>query len=238
MIGDLISFSDNEDETFRIDDWKPIKSPPGLDPWKPYRHFDFPSKHQDDENHFNYDECNLARIWNSLDSTPKTPTWPSTVSTTSSTGASSNEPADIFTQFKLDNYNQVLQKHIQRKHKPQNTFALQNSEESLAPISGRLHVSNIPFKYRKEHLANMFSNFGVVLDSEIIFNERGSKGFGFVSFADPLHAFRAKNALHGLIVDGRQIEVNYATPRPKRSRRFVCKSETPNSTGNLVYRNS
>lgn len=86
--------------------------------------------------------------------------------------------------------------------------------------NGRLHVSNIPFRYRKEHLANMFSIFGLILDSEIIFNERGSKGFGFVSFADPTCAQSAKNALHGLIVDGRQIEVNYATPRPKRARRY------------------
>jgi len=65
----------------------------------------------------------------------------------------------------------------------------------------------------------MFSIFGPILDSEIIFNERGSKGFGFVSFANPADAQRAKKALHGLIVDGRQIEVNYATPRPKRGRK-------------------
>ena len=94
-----------------------------------------------------------------------------------------------------------------------------NCYQQHVPNSGRLHVSNIPFRYRKEHLANMFSIFGPILDSEIIFNERGSKGFGFVSFANPADAQRAKKALHGLIVDGRQIEVNYATPRPKRGRK-------------------
>lgn len=85
--------------------------------------------------------------------------------------------------------------------------------------SGRLHVSNIPFRFRREHLANMFSSFGTILDAEIIFNERGSKGFGFVSFANPADADRAKRALDGVTIDGRKVEVNYATPRPKRSPR-------------------
>lgn len=93
-----------------------------------------------------------------------------------------------------------------------------NSVNGTFINTGRLHVSNIPFRYRREHLANMFSNFGMILDSEIIFNDRGSKGFGFVSFADVRDAYKAKNALDGVVVDGRQIEVNYATPRPSRSR--------------------
>lgn len=91
------------------------------------------------------------------------------------------------------------------------------AQEEDSKLSSRLHVSNIPFKYRREHLANMFSMFGQVLDAEIIYNERGSKGFGFVSFATAPEAFRARRALHGLMIDGRQVEVNYATPRPKRS---------------------
>lgn len=83
--------------------------------------------------------------------------------------------------------------------------------------TGRLHVSNIPFRYRREHLTNMFKNFGSILDAEIIFNERGSKGFGFVSFVSPADAYRAKRAYDGLTIDGRKIEVNYATPRPRKS---------------------
>lgn len=94
------------------------------------------------------------------------------------------------------------------------------SSTNASSNTGRLHVSNIPFRFRKEHLARMFGVFGPILDSEIIFNERGSKGFGFVSFANPIDACRAKNTIHGLIVEGRQIEVNYATPRPRRSRKL------------------
>ena len=43
----------------------------------------------------------------------------------------------------------------------------------------RLHVSNIPFRFRDPDLRQMFGKFGNILDVEIIFNERGSKGFGF-----------------------------------------------------------
>ncbi|KAI4497180.1 hypothetical protein M0802_007664 [Mischocyttarus mexicanus] len=41
----------------------------------------------------------------------------------------------------------------------------------------RLHVSNIPFRFRDPDLRAMFGQFGPILDVEIIFNERGSKDF-------------------------------------------------------------
>lgn len=91
-----------------------------------------------------------------------------------------------------------------------------DSSSSKIINTGRLHVSNIPFRYRREHLANMFSHFGPILDAEVIFNERGSKGFGFVSFVNPADADKAKKILDRLVIDGREIEVNYATPRPRK----------------------
>ena len=39
-------------------------------------------------------------------------------------------------------------------------------------------MSNIPFRFREINLKMMFEEFGTVLDAEIIFNDRGSKGFG------------------------------------------------------------
>ena len=43
---------------------------------------------------------------------------------------------------------------------------------------------------------------------EIIFNERGSKGFGFVTFANSSDADRAREQLHASVVEGRKIEVS------------------------------
>jgi len=77
----------------------------------------------------------------------------------------------------------------------------------------RLHVSNIPFRFRDPDLRAMFGQFGPILDVEIIFNERGSKGFGFVTFASSADADRAREKLHGTVVEGRKIEVNNATAR-------------------------
>ncbi|XP_047988121.1 RNA binding protein fox-1 homolog 1-like isoform X5 [Leguminivora glycinivorella] len=92
------------------------------------------------------------------------------------------------------------------------------SPDKLVPVSQasqpkRLHVSNIPFRFRDPDLRNMFGQYGTILDVEIIFNERGSKGFGFVTFANSGDAERARERLHGTVVEGRKIEVNNATAR-------------------------
>ncbi|CAD6185144.1 unnamed protein product [Caenorhabditis auriculariae] len=77
----------------------------------------------------------------------------------------------------------------------------------------RLHVSNIPFRFRDPDLKTMFEKFGPVTDVEIIFNERGSKGFGFVTMERPADAEKARQELHGSMVEGRKVEVNCATAR-------------------------
>ncbi|XP_031726714.1 RNA binding protein fox-1 homolog 2-like isoform X2 [Anarrhichthys ocellatus] len=71
----------------------------------------------------------------------------------------------------------------------------------------RLHVSNIPFRFRDPDLRQMFGQYGKILDVEIIFNERGSKGFGFVTFETSADAEKAREKLHGTLVEGRKIEV-------------------------------
>ncbi|XP_047739639.1 RNA binding protein fox-1 homolog 1-like isoform X5 [Hyalella azteca] len=77
----------------------------------------------------------------------------------------------------------------------------------------RLHVSNIPFRFRDPDLRAMFGKFGTILDVEIIFNERGSKGFGFVTFGSAAEADKARESLNGTVVEGRKVEVNNATAR-------------------------
>ncbi|XP_074932212.1 RNA binding protein fox-1 homolog 2 isoform X11 [Phalacrocorax aristotelis] len=53
------------------------------------------------------------------------------------------------------------------------TQSSENTESKSTPK--RLHVSNIPFRFRDPDLRQMFGQFGKILDVEIIFNERGSK---------------------------------------------------------------
>ncbi|KAL3312810.1 hypothetical protein Ciccas_008590 [Cichlidogyrus casuarinus] len=84
-----------------------------------------------------------------------------------------------------------------------------SSANSLTSEAGpkRLHVSNIPFRFRESDLRNLLGQFGTILDVEIIFNERGSKGFGFVTFASANEADKARESLNGTVVEGRKIEV-------------------------------
>ncbi|KAL4239378.1 regulation of alternative mRNA splicing [Mactra antiquata] len=84
---------------------------------------------------------------------------------------------------------------------------------SAAQGPKRLHVSNIPFRFREADLRNLLGQFGAILDVEIIFNERGSKGFGFVTFQNSVDADRAREKLNGTVVEGRKVEVNNATAR-------------------------
>nr|XP_033770512.1 RNA binding protein fox-1 homolog 1 isoform X15 [Geotrypetes seraphini] len=99
------------------------------------------------------------------------------------------------------------------------TQSSESTENKTQPK--RLHVSNIPFRFRDPDLRQMFGQFGKILDVEIIFNERGSKGFGFVTFENSADADRAREKLHGTVVEGRKIEVNNATARVMTNKKTV-----------------
>ena len=63
----------------------------------------------------------------------------------------------------------------------------------------------------------LFAKFGNVEDAEIIYNDKGSKGFGFVTMSRGRDADNAVIRLNHSIVEGRIIEVNLATPKTKKT---------------------
>ncbi|GMR58301.1 hypothetical protein PMAYCL1PPCAC_28496 [Pristionchus mayeri] len=81
----------------------------------------------------------------------------------------------------------------------------------LIPTEKRLHVNNIPFKWREDDLIRLFGGYGTTKHVEVVMNERGSKGFGFVTFVDAAAADQAMSELDGRVLDGRTIKVNVAT---------------------------
>ncbi|XP_070496395.1 RNA binding protein fox-1 homolog 3-like [Chironomus tepperi] len=89
---------------------------------------------------------------------------------------------------------------------------VQSGFQELLGTFKRLHVSNIPFSFREADLIALFRRFGPVFGAEVIFNERGSKGFGFLTMysSDAEVAFRV---LNNSVVNGRKLEINNATPR-------------------------
>uniref|UniRef100_A0A0K0CWB8 RRM domain-containing protein n=1 Tax=Angiostrongylus cantonensis TaxID=6313 RepID=A0A0K0CWB8_ANGCA len=54
----------------------------------------------------------------------------------------------------------------------------------------------------------MLYRFGKVSNAEIVMNERGSKGFGFVTLDSKQSSEAARSALNGTVVNGRVIEVS------------------------------
>ncbi|XP_060071361.1 RNA binding protein fox-1 homolog 3-like isoform X4 [Ylistrum balloti] len=100
--------------------------------------------------------------------------------------------------------------------------------QNLAIGPKRLHVSNIPFRFREADLKNLLGQFGKIIDVEIIFNERGSKGFGFVTFETSAEADRAREKMNGTVVEGRKIEVNNATARVM-TKKTVAAPTIPNA---------
>jgi len=88
-------------------------------------------------------------------------------------------------------------------------------------LSSRLHVSNIPFCFRNTDLVLLFARVGSVHDAEVIFNQKGSKGFGFVTLGSSDEAAKARELLHGALVEGRRIEVNWAKAKVKPQQSVV-----------------
>ena len=100
---------------------------------------------------------------------------------------------------------------------PEQGICFREIDEGLA---SRLHVSNLPFIFREPHLARLFSSYGTVVDAQVVTNEKGSKGFGFVSMSNSEEAAMARRMLHGTVVEGRRIEVNPATPKVRMGARL------------------
>ncbi|CAF1524905.1 unnamed protein product, partial [Adineta ricciae] len=100
-----------------------------------------------------------------------------------------------------------------RTSTPSSSLAMFDEDDDDGTL--RLHVSNIPFTWSKEKLAEVFGKYGTTFDVEVVYNERGSKGFGFVTFLAKKDALEAKKRMDREIVDGRRLVVNFAKPKQK-----------------------
>ncbi|WP_315815360.1 RNA-binding protein [Paraflavitalea speifideaquila] len=82
-----------------------------------------------------------------------------------------------------------------------------------------IYVANLAFTVRDEELKNLFTPLGQVSAAKVI-NDREtgrSKGFGFVEMEDDNAAREAISQLDQSSIDGRQIKVSEAKPKPEKS---------------------
>ena len=89
--------------------------------------------------------------------------------------------------------------------------------------TARLYVGNISYGTTKETLEKTFAEHGEVSGVNIITDRQTGrpKGFAFVEMATPEAAEAAKEALNGIELDGRTINVDNAREQePRRSGGF------------------
>jgi len=79
----------------------------------------------------------------------------------------------------------------------------------------KLFVGGLSWDTGDEQLRTAFVAFGPLSEASVV-TDRGtgkSRGFGFVTFEDPLHAAQAAKQMNGAELDGRRLKVNPADSR-------------------------
>jgi RNA recognition motif-containing protein len=83
-----------------------------------------------------------------------------------------------------------------------------------------IYVGNVAFTATENQLSDLFAEYGAVNSVKIItdkFTGR-SKGFAFVEMPNDSEANEALNALNGLEINGRNLNVTEARPKEERPR--------------------
>ena len=85
-------------------------------------------------------------------------------------------------------------------------------------MSKKLFVGSLSWNTTDEGLRRAFEKFGEVLEAKVIKDRETdrSRGFGFVSFANPKDAMDAMAAMDGQELDGRTIGAGKAGPVTKK----------------------
>jgi RNA recognition motif-containing protein len=87
-------------------------------------------------------------------------------------------------------------------------------------MSKNLYVGNLSYDTTDDTLRTLFAEFGEIESVNVITDRYTgrSRGFGFVEMATEEAAQAAISGLNGKQVDGREIKVDKAKPRPDRGR--------------------
>jgi cold-inducible RNA-binding protein len=85
-------------------------------------------------------------------------------------------------------------------------------------MSKKLFVGGLSWNTTEDQLRDAFAGFGELTEVAIIMErDTGrSRGFGFVTFADPASATKAITEMDGKELDGRNIKVDAAKERTSR----------------------
>jgi RNA recognition motif-containing protein len=87
-------------------------------------------------------------------------------------------------------------------------------------MAKKLYVGNLSYNTTEDGLRGLFSAYGTVASSKIIFEREtgNSKGFGFIEMSSDEEATAAIAGTNGQEYEGRQLRVNEAIDKPRRER--------------------
>lgn len=94
-----------------------------------------------------------------------------------------------------------------------------------------IFIANLDWEITSEDLMSTFSSFGTVRYAHVVYEPKTkrSKGFGYVEMENTDEAISAIQALNGLEVNGRPIDVKIASPKGNRPEKK--KTERPTGSG-------
>ncbi|XP_063141283.1 polyadenylate-binding protein 1-like [Rattus norvegicus] len=81
---------------------------------------------------------------------------------------------------------------------------------------GNIFIKNLENSIDNKALYDTFSTFGSILSSKVVYNEHGSRGFGFVHFETHEAAQKAINTMNGMLLNDRKVFVGHFKSRQKR----------------------
>lgn len=86
-----------------------------------------------------------------------------------------------------------------------------------------IFIANLDWEITSEDLTATFSSFGVVTYAHVVYdkNTKKSKGYGYVEMETADGAIAAIQALNGMDINGRKLDVKIASPKGNRPEKKV-----------------
>ncbi|MBI2259505.1 MAG: RNA-binding protein [Flavobacteriia bacterium] len=99
-----------------------------------------------------------------------------------------------------------------------------------------IFIANLDWEITSDDLKATFSTFGKVTYAHVVYDKitKKSKGFGYIEMENTDEAISAIQALSGLEVNGRKLDIKIASPKENRPNKMVDSS--PKNTNFKNYR--